>query len=101
MICQMLLTSWCCVRVTMRRETESGGRVSQLHNLKKNASFIYAEVYVHSAMYMRKTNVIFLLLLDDRFRSVIDDAWWFGTIVCQEPYQPEYPDSHFQCFKVK
>uniref|UniRef100_A0A3P8TTU7 Bromodomain and WD repeat domain containing 1 n=1 Tax=Amphiprion percula TaxID=161767 RepID=A0A3P8TTU7_AMPPE len=36
----------------------------------------------------------------DRFRSVIDDAWWFGTIVCQEPYQPEYPDSLFQCFKV-
>ncbi|XP_051963108.1 bromodomain and WD repeat-containing protein 3-like isoform X2 [Xyrauchen texanus] len=38
---------------------------------------------------------------NDRFRSVIDDAWWFGTIVCQEPYQLEYPDSHFQCFKVK
>ncbi|XP_069003747.1 bromodomain and WD repeat-containing protein 3 [Embiotoca jacksoni] len=37
---------------------------------------------------------------NDRFRSVIDDAWWFGTIVCQEPYQPEYPDSLFQCFKV-
>uniref|UniRef100_A0AAQ4QJL4 Bromodomain and WD repeat domain containing 1 n=1 Tax=Gasterosteus aculeatus aculeatus TaxID=481459 RepID=A0AAQ4QJL4_GASAC len=31
----------------------------------------------------------------DRFRSVIDDAWWFGSIVCQEPYQPEYPDSLF------
>lgn len=38
---------------------------------------------------------------NDRFRSVIDDAWWFGTIVCQEPYQLQYPDSHFQCFKVK
>ncbi|KAJ8280899.1 hypothetical protein GJAV_G00060680 [Gymnothorax javanicus] len=38
---------------------------------------------------------------NDRFRSVIDDAWWFGTIVCQEPYQSEYPDSHFQCFKVR
>ncbi|XP_042342206.1 bromodomain and WD repeat-containing protein 3 isoform X2 [Plectropomus leopardus] len=38
---------------------------------------------------------------NDRFRSVIDDAWWFGMIVCQEPYQPEYPDSLFQCFKVK
>ncbi|MFT7803382.1 bromodomain and WD repeat-containing protein 3-like isoform X4 [Arapaima gigas] len=38
---------------------------------------------------------------NDRFRSIIDDAWWFGTIVCQEPYQPEYPDSHFQCIKVK
>ncbi|XP_069390311.1 bromodomain and WD repeat-containing protein 3 isoform X3 [Paralichthys olivaceus] len=36
----------------------------------------------------------------DRFRSVIDDAWWFGTIECQEPYQHEYPDSLFQCFKV-
>uniref|UniRef100_A0A6Q2XBR1 Bromo domain-containing protein n=1 Tax=Esox lucius TaxID=8010 RepID=A0A6Q2XBR1_ESOLU len=34
---------------------------------------------------------------NDRFRSVIDDAWWFGTIVCQEPYQPEYPD---KCTKV-
>ncbi|XP_067364956.1 bromodomain and WD repeat-containing protein 3 isoform X2 [Channa argus] len=38
---------------------------------------------------------------NDRFRSVIDDAWWFGTIVCQEPYQPEYADSLFQCFKVR
>ncbi|XP_021165006.2 bromodomain and WD repeat-containing protein 3 isoform X1 [Fundulus heteroclitus] len=38
---------------------------------------------------------------NDRFRSVIDDAWWFGTLVCQEPYQPEYPDSLFQCFKVR
>lgn len=38
---------------------------------------------------------------DDRFRSVIDDAWWSGTIVCQEPYQSEYPDSLFQCFKVR
>ncbi|XP_034556699.1 bromodomain and WD repeat-containing protein 3 isoform X2 [Notolabrus celidotus] len=38
---------------------------------------------------------------NDRFRSVIDDAWWCGTIDCQEPYQPEYPDSHFQCFKVR
>ncbi|KAL0973282.1 hypothetical protein UPYG_G00201390 [Umbra pygmaea] len=38
---------------------------------------------------------------NDRFRSVIDDCWWFGTIVCQEPYQLDYPDSHFQCFKVR
>ncbi|KAF7644935.1 hypothetical protein LDENG_00213400 [Lucifuga dentata] len=38
---------------------------------------------------------------NDKFRSVIDDAWWFGTIVCQEPYQPQYPDSLFQCFKVR
>ncbi|KAK1899526.1 Bromodomain and WD repeat-containing protein 1, partial [Dissostichus eleginoides] len=38
---------------------------------------------------------------NDRFRSVIDDAWWFGMIVCQEPYQSEYPDSLFQCFKVR
>uniref|UniRef100_F6WHU8 Bromodomain and WD repeat domain containing 1 n=1 Tax=Ornithorhynchus anatinus TaxID=9258 RepID=F6WHU8_ORNAN len=37
----------------------------------------------------------------DRFRSIIDDAWWFGTVLSQEPYQPQYPDSHFQCYSVK
>ncbi|KAJ3605895.1 hypothetical protein NHX12_027938, partial [Muraenolepis orangiensis] len=36
----------------------------------------------------------------DRFRSVIDDAWWFGTIESQEPFQSEYPDSLFQCYNV-
>uniref|UniRef100_A0A674MP06 Pleckstrin homology domain interacting protein n=1 Tax=Takifugu rubripes TaxID=31033 RepID=A0A674MP06_TAKRU len=36
----------------------------------------------------------------DRFRSVIDDAWWFGTIESQEPYQPQYPDSLFLCYNV-
>uniref|UniRef100_A0A8C6SKH5 Pleckstrin homology domain interacting protein n=1 Tax=Neogobius melanostomus TaxID=47308 RepID=A0A8C6SKH5_9GOBI len=34
------------------------------------------------------------------FRSVIDDAWWFGTIESQEPYQPQYPDSQFLCYSV-
>ncbi|XP_021041176.1 bromodomain and WD repeat-containing protein 1 [Mus caroli] len=37
----------------------------------------------------------------DRFRSIIDDAWWFGTVLSQEPYQPQYPDSHFQCYIVR
>nr|XP_020645039.1 bromodomain and WD repeat-containing protein 1 isoform X1 [Pogona vitticeps] len=37
----------------------------------------------------------------DRFRSIIDDAWWFGTVLSQEPYQPQYPDSPFQCYTVK
>ncbi|XP_075710726.1 bromodomain and WD repeat-containing protein 1 [Rhinoderma darwinii] len=37
----------------------------------------------------------------DRFRSIIDDAWWFGTVVGQEPYQADYPDSLFQCYIVK
>uniref|UniRef100_A0A7N4NRW3 Bromodomain and WD repeat domain containing 3 n=1 Tax=Sarcophilus harrisii TaxID=9305 RepID=A0A7N4NRW3_SARHA len=34
----------------------------------------------------------------DRFRSIIDDAWWFGTVESQQPFQPEYPDSSFQCY---
>uniref|UniRef100_A0A8C5JPX0 Pleckstrin homology domain interacting protein n=1 Tax=Junco hyemalis TaxID=40217 RepID=A0A8C5JPX0_JUNHY len=38
--------------------------------------------------------------IGDRFRSVIDDAWWFGTIESQEPLQPDYPDSLFQCYNV-
>ncbi|ELT96425.1 hypothetical protein CAPTEDRAFT_122519 [Capitella teleta] len=37
----------------------------------------------------------------DRFRSLIDDAWWIGEIVTQEPFSEEYPDSQFQCFNVK
>ncbi|KAK1882757.1 Bromodomain and WD repeat-containing protein 3, partial [Dissostichus eleginoides] len=36
-----------------------------------------------------------------RFRSIIDDAWWFGSVEDQEPLQLEYPDSLFQCFAVK
>lgn len=43
---------------------------------------------------------MFVGVLGDRFRSVIDDAWWFGTIDSQEPYQTEYPDSLFQCYNV-
>ncbi|XP_042316498.1 PH-interacting protein isoform X4 [Sceloporus undulatus] len=38
--------------------------------------------------------------IGDRFRSVIDDAWWFGTIESQEPLQSDYPDSLFQCYNV-
>lgn len=37
----------------------------------------------------------------DRFRSIIDDAWWFGTVESQQPFQPEYPDSSFQCYSVQ
>lgn len=44
--------------------------------------------------------IIFCSYLGDRFRSVIDDAWWFGTIESQEPLQPDYPDSLFQCYNV-
>lgn len=36
----------------------------------------------------------------DRFRSVIDDAWWFGTIESHEPFQSQYPDSLFLCYNV-
>lgn len=36
----------------------------------------------------------------DRFRSVIDNAWWLGTIEEQEPLDNSLPDSTFQCFLV-
>uniref|UniRef100_A0A8C1GVB0 Bromodomain and WD repeat domain containing 3 n=1 Tax=Cyprinus carpio TaxID=7962 RepID=A0A8C1GVB0_CYPCA len=35
------------------------------------------------------------------FRSIIDDAWWFGSVECQEPFESEYPDSLFQCYIVR
>ncbi|XP_043913211.1 bromodomain and WD repeat-containing protein 3 [Protopterus annectens] len=37
----------------------------------------------------------------DNFRSIIDDAWWFGTVSSQQPLQFEYPDSLFQCYNVR
>ncbi|XP_051961036.1 bromodomain and WD repeat-containing protein 3 isoform X2 [Xyrauchen texanus] len=36
-----------------------------------------------------------------RFRSIIDDAWWFGLVESQQPFQNEYPDSLFQCYAVR
>nr|XP_020663375.1 bromodomain and WD repeat-containing protein 3 [Pogona vitticeps] len=38
--------------------------------------------------------------IGDRFRSIIDDAWWFGSVESQQPFQSEYPDSSFQCYSV-
>ncbi|CAI9738520.1 PH-interacting protein-like isoform X2 [Octopus vulgaris] len=35
-----------------------------------------------------------------KFRSMIDDMWWMGSIESQEPFQPEFPDSMYQCFNV-
>ncbi|OQR74142.1 bromodomain and WD repeat-containing protein 3-like [Tropilaelaps mercedesae] len=37
----------------------------------------------------------------DRFRSIIEDQWWLGTITQHEPIQSEFPDSMFQCFMVR
>jgi bromodomain and WD repeat domain-containing protein 1/3 len=36
----------------------------------------------------------------DRFRCIIDDNWYFGTIEAKKPYQDEYPDSDFLCLKI-
>ncbi|KAB7498071.1 Bromodomain and WD repeat-containing protein 3, partial [Armadillidium nasatum] len=36
----------------------------------------------------------------DRFRCIIDDAWWIGTVETQEPHLPEFPDSMFMCYRV-
>lgn len=44
---------------------------------------------------------IFYLQTGDRFRSMIDDAWWMGSIKEQFPFQEEHPDSMFQCFLVQ
>ena len=36
----------------------------------------------------------------DRFRSVIDDAWWYGTVLSSEPLQADASDSKFQSLLV-
>ncbi|KAK2154938.1 hypothetical protein LSH36_253g03021 [Paralvinella palmiformis] len=36
----------------------------------------------------------------DRFRSLIDDAWWMGVIESKTAFEESHPDSMFQCFTV-
>ena len=36
----------------------------------------------------------------DRFRCIIDDFWYLGTIDATKPFKEEYPDSPFQCLQV-
>ncbi|XP_045621318.2 bromodomain and WD repeat-containing protein 3 isoform X2 [Procambarus clarkii] len=36
----------------------------------------------------------------DRFRCIIDDAWWLGTVESQESHLPEFQDSMFMCYRV-
>lgn len=57
-------------------------------------------MYLNDDKIFYKHNIL-SLFKGDRFRSMIDDAWWFGTIASQSPYEAIYPDSMFQCFIVK
>lgn len=57
-------------------------------------------MYLNNDEMFYKPNIL-SLFKGDRFRSMIDDAWWFGTIASQSPYEAIYPDSMFQCFIVK
>ena len=45
--------------------------------------------------------VCFFFASGDRFRSLIEDSWWIGIIEAHIPFQEEFPDSLFQCFKVR
>lgn len=37
----------------------------------------------------------------DQFRCIIDDLWWEGQIVTRQPFNPQLPDSMFQCYRIK
>lgn len=37
----------------------------------------------------------------DRFRCMIDDAWWMGLIETREPLDAEFTNSLFMCFNVR
>ena len=36
----------------------------------------------------------------DRFRCIIDDSWYIGTIVARTPFEQQHHDSQFQCLQV-
>ena len=39
-------------------------------------------------------------VLGDRFRCIIDDAWWLGSVESIVPLNSENPDSKFMCYNV-
>ncbi|CAN2389514.1 regulation of cell shape, partial [Pristimantis euphronides] len=88
----------CCLKLALM-DHASGKITEQSFSLKYHDMpdvidfLVLRQIYEHA----RRTD----WQSGDRFRSIIDDAWWFGTVIGQEPYQTEYPDSLFQCYTVK
>ncbi|XP_065837497.1 bromodomain and WD repeat-containing protein 3-like isoform X2 [Oscarella lobularis] len=39
--------------------------------------------------------------LGDRFKSMIDESWWNGTVVAHEPWNPSVSNSLWQCYSVR
>jgi hypothetical protein len=37
----------------------------------------------------------------DRFRCLIDDSWYFGTIESKKPFEEKFPDCEFQSLLIK
>uniref|UniRef100_A0A3Q3DRP7 Pleckstrin homology domain interacting protein n=1 Tax=Hippocampus comes TaxID=109280 RepID=A0A3Q3DRP7_HIPCM len=87
------LPTLCCLKLAfLDPETGklTGGSFSMYHDMPDVIDFLVLRQQFDNA---RKRQW-------DRFRSVIDDAWWFGTIESHEPFQPQYPDSLFLCYNV-
>ncbi len=71
------------------------------HNWQPGQSFEVVSFPLVLFLHLCFNPVFTLISSGMRFRSIIDDAWWFGSVEDQEPLQPEYPDSLFQCYAVK
>ncbi|EPQ04764.1 PH-interacting protein [Myotis brandtii] len=91
------LPTLCCLKLAFldpdTGKLTGGSFTMKYHDMPDVIDFLVLRQQFDDARY-RRWNI------GDRFRSVIDDAWWFGTIESQEPLQHEYPDSLFQCYNV-
>ncbi|NWS41910.1 BRWD3 protein, partial [Probosciger aterrimus] len=79
----------CCLKLALL-DPITGKMTGESFSIKKYLTIIYGVLLLHAIFF----------LIGDRFRSIIDDAWWFGTVESQQPFQAEYPDSSFQCYCV-
>uniref|UniRef100_A0A3B3QSS9 Pleckstrin homology domain interacting protein n=1 Tax=Paramormyrops kingsleyae TaxID=1676925 RepID=A0A3B3QSS9_9TELE len=89
------LPTLCCLKLAFLDPDTgrlTGGSFSMYHDMPDVIDFLVLRQQFDDARH-RQWRI-------DRFRSVIDDAWWFGTIESQEPFQSQYPDSLFQCYNV-
>ncbi|CAF0767086.1 unnamed protein product, partial [Didymodactylos carnosus] len=74
---------------------ETARRINvKFHDIDGIADFLVLKQYYDQAMKQKWK-------IDDRCRCYIDDIWWYGTILKEEPFDSRHENSPFQCYVIK
>lgn len=87
----------CCLKVAqMSKDGKTMGKTFQIkyHDMPDVLDFLVLRQTFDNAIERNWEN-------GHRFRCVIDDGWWMGTIVSVQPLDEEFLNSYFMCFNIK